>query len=255
MKLFFDHILGKQTHEDLVFNLVSATFEEHEWDYAFENGWAPARYWFDSAFANSTNYVWYQSRQTRLDLSEHSVSYKTAKQIKNSNVIVITSKNLECSLSQAYNIYLKYCKTKDFGDIIPTEDFEKYFFKPNQYYIYFYHNNTLEAITIVSKWSNCLFSECFWWTYSTPSLSLGKQSFYYEAKLAKELGIRYLYTGLGYNSSSAYKADKRGFEFWTGREWSRDKEIFKILCENDDKITSIAELHHYQYEYLKLLGV
>jgi hypothetical protein len=255
MKLFFDHVLGKQTNEDFLFSLVCATFEEHEWNYAFETGWAPSRYWFTSKFADSIGLVWYQSRQTRLDLSKYKPSYKTKKQVSSSGVEVLISKELLHDIDEVYVLYTDYCRAKNFGDEILRSDFEKYFFKPNQYYLYFYFQERLQAITILSKWSNCLLSECFWWNYKSPELSLGKQSFYYETNLAKQLELPHLYTGLGYNGSSSYKADKKGFEFWTGRGWSSDTTIYKQLCTQDDEITDINSLHNYQYEYLKLLGV
>ena len=33
-----------------------------------------------------------------------------------------------------------------------------------------------------------------------------------------------------------------GFEWWTGKEWSSDKEVFKDLCKNDSTIRSLNDL-------------
>jgi hypothetical protein len=251
MKLYFDHILGKQQEQDFVFSLVCATFEEHEWDSAFETGWAPAQLWFDSTFAQN-KIVWYQSRQTRLVLSSYAPNAKTKKLSKQISYSI--SKELKHSVDEIYKVYIKYCDYKNFGDLIPRDKFDTYF-TGNNYYIYFYDKNELAAITKLSLWSNSLFSELFWWNYETPSLSLGKVSFYLEAELAKSLSIPYLYMGISYNKASIYKSNKKGFEFWTGRQWLSDAKLFQYLCEKDDVISTIDELHDYQYEYLKLLKV
>ena len=52
----------------------------------------------------------------------------------------------------------------------------------------------------------------------------------------------YAYLGPGYERSSIYKADIPGFEWWTGKEWSSDKEVFKDLCKNDSTIRSLNDL-------------
>ena len=67
MKLYFDNIFGHQTDGDLLFSVVSAEFDKNEWNYAFENGWSPINFWFDG----STDLIWYQSRNTRIDLHKH----------------------------------------------------------------------------------------------------------------------------------------------------------------------------------------
>jgi arginyl-tRNA--protein-N-Asp/Glu arginylyltransferase len=123
------------------------------------------------------------------------------------------------------------------------------------YYINFYVDNNLAAITKLSLWSKSLFSEIFWWDYKDPELSLGKLSFYLESELAKSLNINYLYTGISYNSDSVYKSQKNGFQFWTGRNWISDVDYFIDLCKYDDSIETIEELHNYQYSYLNNLKV
>ena len=89
MRLYFDHILGKQKNKDFVFSLVSATFEEEEWDWAFENGWAPATKWFDSNFAFNNPLVWYQCRQSRIVLDDYSPNPKTKKLVNKTPVSYI----------------------------------------------------------------------------------------------------------------------------------------------------------------------
>ena len=52
----------------------------------------------------------------------------------------------------------------------------------------------------------------------------------------------YVYVGSGFESCCIYKKNFNGFEFWTGKEWSTDKEIYSTLCKQDDNINTIEEL-------------
>ena len=258
MRLYFDHILGKQKNKDFVFSLVSATFEEEEWDWAFENGWAPATKWFDSNFAFNNPLVWYQCRQSRIVLDDYSPNPKTKKLVNKTPVSYIIDTKLHNSIDCIFSSYSDYCSYKNFGDLISKEDIEYYFkcyTNSSHYYIHFYYGETLVAITKLSLWGKSLLSEIFWWDYKNPELSIGKLSFYLEIQLAKQLGLKCLYTGISYNQDSIYKSHKKGFQFWTGRDWSSDTDCFADLCNQDDNIETIEELHEYQYAYLKNLRI
>ena len=37
-----------------------------------------------------------------------------------------------------------------------------------------------------------------------------------------------------------------GFEFWTGREWSQDKNRYLELLERDDKVKDLDDLEKIQ---------
>jgi arginyl-tRNA--protein-N-Asp/Glu arginylyltransferase len=258
MKLYFDHILGKQKNKDFVFSLVSASFKEEEWDWAFENGWAPTAVWFDSNFTKTQDIIWYQSRQSRINLSEYRPNPKTKKLLNNKLLNIKVTDTLSDSLDCINEVYLRYCNYKDFGDMLSIQDITTLLFhnkSTKNYYISFYIESKLVAITKLSLWSKSLFSEVFWWNYKNPEFSLGKLSFYLESELAKSLNINYLYTGISYNSDSIYKSQKNGFQFWTGRNWLSDTDYFIDLCKYDDSIETIEELHSYQYSYLNNLKV
>ena len=95
------------------------------------------------------------------------------------------------------------------------------------------------GVTKVSVWSNSVYAEFFWWNYDMPELMLGKISSELEIELAKSTGNRYLYTGLGYHSHGVYKSLKKGFEWWTGREWTNNITKYRYLCKKDDEIKTI----------------
>jgi hypothetical protein len=63
-----------------------------------------------------------------------------------------------------------------------------------------------------------------------------------EVEYAKKLALNHLYIGQGYESGSKYKSEFKGFEWWTGTEWSRDVELYKKLCDNDSTINTIDDI-------------
>jgi hypothetical protein len=54
--------------------------------------------------------------------------------------------------------------------------------------------------------------------------------------------VSYFYMGSGYELSSEYKANYKGFEWWTGAEWSTNKKQYRRLCKRDSRIESLRDL-------------
>ena len=46
-----------------------------------------------------------------------------------------------------------------------------------------------------------------------------------------------------------YKSMYQGFEWWTGSEWSKDKEAYKILCNSDTNTKDIYDLGQLEEKY------
>ena len=90
--------------------------------------------------------------------------------------------------------------------------------------------------------SNSVFSTQFAWDYENPKLYLGKYANLAEIDYCIENNKDFMYLGLGYERSCLYKADYKGFEFWTGQEWSNDTEHYKWLCERDSTIEKTKDL-------------
>jgi hypothetical protein len=78
--------------------------------------------------------------------------------------------------------------------------------------------------------------------YVQQAVNLGRIMIDHEVALAKKQGLSYLYTGSGYEQSSAYKAHLPGFEWWTGSVWSRERKTYLNLCQRDSKVNGLAEL-------------
>ena len=63
-----------------------------------------------------------------------------------------------------------------------------------------------------------------------------------EISWAQDNYVRYMYMGSGYETSSEYKANYKGFEWWTGAEWSTDKKLYKRMCRRDSRIQTLGDL-------------
>ena len=254
MKLYFDHICGKQADHDFLHCLVSATVEEGEEQKALDEGWCPSNIWYnqDTNFMRDNKIIWYQSRQVRLNLSNHKKVNKETKcwkRIEKNNVDVEVTKNPD--FTKLYKIYLKYVNYKKFTDILPEQDFYNVYNTGNDIYI-LYGDMAFTTTEIVG---NSLIAHQFCWDYENPSLGLGRFSTYREIQLAKDLNLKYLYMGPSYEGHAEYKSSFLGFEFWTGREWCTDKKIFSNLIKNDEQIGSVKDITEYYNYYFELLNV
>jgi hypothetical protein len=50
-----------------------------------------------------------------------------------------------------------------------------------------------------------------------------------------------------------YKSRFDGFEFWNGRKWLTDTDMYVQLCKEDSKINSLISLNKYQEKYFKII--
>ena len=50
-----------------------------------------------------------------------------------------------------------------------------------------------------------------------------------------------------------HKAKYDCFEFWTGRDWCKDKHVHNQLCKNDSEIKNLVDLNNYQQKYFNLV--
>lgn len=241
MKIFFDHICGKQADTDFIHTLVSATVDKHEEQEALDNGWCPSNIWYkqDTNFVKDNKIIWYQSRQTRLDLSKH-IETKTEKKCwrkitKNNVPIEVTKKP---DFEKLYKIYINYISSKNFDSSFSHDEFLEVYNSGNEVFILYGDS----AFSVTEKVGQSLIAHQFCWDYADPTLGLGRLSTYKEISLAKDLGLKYLYLGPSYESHAKYKSSFPGFEFWTGRKWSSDEKAYHNLLEKDEQISSIQDL-------------
>jgi len=254
MKLFFDHICGKQADYDFLHCLVSAVVEEGEEQEALDEGWCPSNIWYnqDTNFVKDNKIIWYQSRQARLDLRKYvetKAERKSWRKIIKNNVTIEVTKN-PC-FKKLYKIYLNYVKHKNFSDTMSEDEFMDSYKGGNDIFLLYAD----VAFSVVEKIGESLISHQFCWDYSDPTLGLGRLSTYKEISLAKDLGLKYLYLGPSYESHAKYKSSFPGFEFWTGRKWSSNELAYHNLLEKDEQISSIQDLTNSYEPFFNLFSI
>ena len=254
MKILFDHICGKQADTDFIHTLVSAIVEKNEEQCALDNGWCPSNIWYDqnTNFVKDNKIIWYQSRQTRLDLNKYTetkAERKCWRKILKNNIPIKITKN-PC-FKKLYKIYLNYVSSKNFSATLSHEEFVEAYSDGNDIFILYGES----AFSVTEKVGKSLLAHQFCWDYADRSLGLGRLSTYKEISLAKDLGLKYLYLGPSYESHAKYKSSFPGFEFWTGREWCTDEKKYFYLLKQDDDKNSIEDLVDSYGPYFKRFSI
>lgn len=258
MKLYFDHIAGVQTDTDFIHCLVSATFDRFEYDWALSNGWSPSNIWYDNDtnFMRDHNMVWYQSRQTRINLLKYESGTKEEKKTRKRADGVQTEILTQPDLSDLYSIYQSYVSYRNFDDSMTQEEFIRSYDDDNLIFILFAEaGQKWCAFSVLEEVGNSLIAHQFCWDYASPKLYLGKFATFVEIEYARNKMYEALYMGPSYQSNSRYKTSFPGFEWWTGREWSTNKEVFIQCLENDDKVRTIDDLVAFYQPYFQSLSV
>ena len=167
--------------------------------------------------------IWYQCRSTRVNVQ----SYKT------------TPYKGEWAYSTNLNaykrLYKRFVTERQFyahpGDIeVDKRD------KLIAYSI----DNVVHGISKIRTYTNTF--ECNLFVHDDEVRGLGKKTFLHEFYLANQSGQQYVYTGPGYEKSSIYKADLKGFEWWTGNEWSKDRDEYIKLCKRDSRVKTLEDI-------------
>jgi len=222
MQIIFSNQFGCHNQSELILNypeLINVSVDEY--NQALEQGW--------SMTIKNSKKTWYQNRSTRTKLS-------------NTNY----SKLINCAiLDKPYplpmldKIYDKYCAHRHY----------KKYFEVNEFLdidilFGYYGGHNLCAWSKLRPYSaTTIESVQFVWDYSNPSSHLGLHSLRHEISWAKDSGYEYFYMGAGYEKNSIYKSDIDGFEWWTGRDWSIDKDEYIYLCKRDSRISSYHQIH------------
>jgi arginyl-tRNA--protein-N-Asp/Glu arginylyltransferase len=217
MKIFFDHIkgFGKVSDLEVIVNCAYGILEPDESSIdALKEGWIP---WEGK---------WYNERSTRIDLAVYKPT-KTTKKL--SKRIIAQSGNVLADLEQYEELHEKYCQYHNFKRDIKLESFK-------DCSVIEYHTDKLIGISLYKQYDTQFVAYQFIWDYADPKLSLGSVAQMIECETAKLLGCEYVYLLGGYEDCCRYKANYPGFEFWTGKEWSTDIELYTTLVARDEKI-------------------
>jgi arginyl-tRNA--protein-N-Asp/Glu arginylyltransferase len=261
MKIFFDHIAGQAETREIVYAPATAIFEKHEYETALRNGWQiisswgePSFSWFDDQIKAGKK-VWYQSRTSRLTPSEYIQKRRHKSRIEK-------DKNLKYSIHKEYDpkvlleIYRKYLTARKFTDLYgDNHPFESSCYEQGRHIIVFCYCDQPVAFSILDMVGNSCVASQFCWDYAMPQLDLGKISYYVEQQTAKKLGLDHVYLGTSYEKCSLSKSNYAGFEWWTGRVWSKDIELYKKLTTNESNIETIDDLHKQQVMFYSHLDI
>jgi arginyl-tRNA--protein-N-Asp/Glu arginylyltransferase len=258
MKIFFTHFYGRMSDVLGIINCGAyaedVTVDEEQ--YALENGWTKV----ESAKNKDT---WYQARQTRIKVSELKYNKKIRKMTNPCKDIESKVKTLkDCNVEELRRVYSNYIKLKSdqykesdeiFSDFYTHDEFFDDLFIDPEYkrVIEYRENGELHGFVIcrIYKKANAVTSIQFCWDYHKPRIFLGKYSCIQEIEMCKDLGVEYVYLGGGYESMCIYKSMYQGFEWWTGSEWSKDKEAYKTLCSSDTETKTIYDLGQLEEDY------
>ena len=246
MELLFDHSLGKQEQQDLVICRPMAVVEHDEEEEALDHGWLA----LDHPVVDRE--VFYQSRSTRINLDLYRPRYKRHEYNGQDIGIKIIDASEMVKLLGLPHIYRQYMERKNFG--VDYDPFTHY--HPRDQFMIFYLG-TADNIVGFTKQKKYRYPDENYSTidsYDSKDLA-GIESVIHantipisditldlEIDWAQNNYVAYFYMGSGYETSSEYKANYRGFEWWTGTEWSTNKKQYRRLCRRDSKIETLKDL-------------
>jgi hypothetical protein len=246
MELLFDHTMGKQEQQDLVICKPMAIVDPDEEAEAIDRGWLA----LDHPVMEKE--VFYQSRSTRVDLDKYRPRYKNhAHEGKELGIKVIDASEMVKLLSLPH-IYKQYMKRKNFG--ADYDPFGHYHERDQFMIFYLGAADNIVGFTTQTRYRYQEDQYSTIDTYDSKDLA-GLESVIHanvipisditldmEIEWAYNNHVRYFYMGSGYELSSEYKANYRGFEWWTGTEWSRNKKQYRRLCKRDSRIETLRDL-------------
>lgn len=217
--MLIDHFYGSEEQFDLQLVKLVLDLEDSKEVEAVQQGW----------LINEGS--WYNCRSTRIALAEYSKPQKISG-YSFSYHESLTSDEFN-GVEQSYQAFLDYKGFNKLYNLIPED--------PRTSWL-LCRSDRVHAFTMFTEYDGALESNLTAWDYSEMKKSIGKHIIGYEVEIARQKGLEHLYIGPGYGKSAIYKAYLKGFQWWTGMEWSTDRDKYISLCERDDTIATIEDL-------------
>lgn len=225
IQVIFDHIkgFGKVTQQDFIYSdpkgiALGVNFVDY-----LEEGWVE---WQE---------YWYNLRSTRINVEEYQPTKTVRKLAKRIDTEIVNVDKETLTILKP--IYESYVEAKEFKRDIRLEDFKGY------KAILYFHGGKVIGASIYriykqdtkqdSKLAMVVYQ--FLWDYEDPKLSLGNVAQYCEVDLVKNYASHVYLLG-GYEESCIYKSQFKGFEWWTGKQWSSDIDLYTKLCNRDNNV-------------------
>ena len=246
MELLFDHTLGKQEQQDLVICRPMAIVDPDEEVEAIDRGWLA----LDHPVMGKE--VFYQSRSTRIDLDKYRPRYKSHTHEGESIGYKVIDASEMVKLLSLPSIYKQDMKRKNFG--ADYDPFGNYHAR-DQFMVFYL--GTADNVVGFTKQKRYRYQEDMYSTIDTYDsrdlaglesvihanlIPISDMTLDMEIEWAHNNHVRYFYMGSGYENSSEYKANYRGFEWWTGTQWSTNKKQYRRLCKRDSRIETLRDL-------------
>jgi hypothetical protein len=224
-----------------------AIFDPDDEAEAIEHGWLA----LDTPVGKHKE-VFYQSRSTRVDLQSYRPRYKEhTYQGKQLGLKVIDASEM-VKLLNLPGIYKEYMKRKKF-----TADYDPFvnYHARDQFMVFYLE--TADNIVAFTKQKRYKYQEDQYSTIDTfdskdlaglescihaNTIPISDITLDMELQWAQDNYVGNFYMGSGYETSSEYKAKYKGFEWWTGTEWSTNKRLYKRLCRRDSKLSDFSAL-------------
>jgi len=246
MKLIFDHTLGKQQDQDLVFCRPLAEVPHDEENEALDTGWLA----LDEPINGEE--LFYQSRSTRINLEGWEPRFKEWKIEDEELRLKEIEANEMVKLLGLPKIYKDYMKRKGF-----KQEYNPFTHMSRRDAFILFYTKTMTNIVGFTKIKKYMyqedaftdddgdFDEAMWAGYESVihcnKLPISQITLDMEIKWAKDHDAQYYYMGSGYEKSSIYKSHWSGFEWWTGTTWSRSKKLYQKLCRSDSRVTTLQD--------------
>ena len=246
MQIIWDHTFGKQETQDLVVCKPMALVHDNEEDEALDDGWLA----LDEPIGGKE--VFYQSRSTRINLNRYRPRFKQPNHEGRPIGYKIIDASEMVRLLALPHIYKKYLARKGFPNLY--DPFQHYH-KRDQFMIFYIDRaDNIVGFTKQKRYSygdqgnldidsidtmQCSGIES---VIHANTIPIGAECLEVELMWAHNNSVPYYYLGSGYEQSSEYKASWRGFEWWTGTEWSSNKKQYRRLCKRDSRITEFSAL-------------
>jgi len=215
-----NQIFGGMAEVDLQVYKLTLDLESSTEKEAIEAGWL--------LFNNE----WYNSRSTRIDVEAYG---KRAKAIKNYTVTYQEHIEDYSEIHDVFNIFVAKRNLSASYNIESDKERASWILVRNS-------NNKLVAFSKMINYDKGLETQFTALDYSDPRASIGTKLLGYEIDLARTKGLKHLYLGSGYGAIAVYKSSFRGFEWWTGSEWSSDVNKYNEICRRDDSIKTLQDL-------------
>jgi hypothetical protein len=258
MHLIFNHRFGRVEQQDLVVcDVLALPDDDHsEETDMLDSGWLALDRPYTTA--KGSREVFYQCRSTRIDLyackrrfPQHTVEGNRIEMKE-----IFPRRSEDTVWTGMHQLYDSYIQRKGFRNLYnPFEHINK----RDSFLIYYVGDvSNLIGFTKIKRyqWQEEYYDDLMMspdWMYSSEPYGIesvmhcnnqpiSQITMDMEIVWAQKQGASHFYAGAGYEKSSIYKSQWKGFEWWDGARWSRSKRQYVRLCERDSSLRSIADL-------------